>query len=185
MRPGLSAAGLRNRRLRPSPGFISGPLLILMIVVSSCGGGTSDRASAGPGAFVGQTPSIEGVWTLSRTLVTCANPGGCAATPIQIRFDNCTDTQCTISRPDGVWQSSHSITRQGSTWTANIQDIGVACQGQRNTASIVIQFTVESTDVNGGVSRAKTINGSFEAAANSPKCANNAHASYRISGGRS
>lgn len=185
MRPALSAAGLRNGRPTGSD-FL--PYLLLMMTVSACGGGTVDPRSTTPAPSAVQTSSIEGDWTLSRTLVTCASfSDGCASTPIKIRFDKCADVQCTISRSDGVWQSAHSITRQGSTWTANVQDIGVACHGRKNTASIVIQFTVESTDVDGGLPRAKTISGlyAFEAATNPPNCADNAQASYRFSGVRS
>ena len=134
-------------------------------------------------------PGLEGEWLLSRTLQSCTNfSDGCAATPIPIRFDSCTASQCTISRTDGIWQSSHPITlRAPDEWKAEFNDIGVACRGQQNPTAIVISLEVSSTETSDSILRATTISGTYSVHSNinPPNCDSNAAADYSIAGERS
>ena len=132
--------------------------------------------------------SIQGTWTLTRAVpTTCINfPDGCFRSAIHIRLDHCTDTQCVMSRADGIWQGSHTITRQGTMWAADFQDIGVMCKSQQNVAEIVIRLSVTSTYTRNGILSAESLGGTYEvkAAANPPNCSSNARATYALYGSR-
>jgi hypothetical protein len=53
--------------------------------------------------------TLDGRWTLTRTLTTCQNlVEGCASNPVDVRFDSCSHTQCVMSR-DTVWRSPHPV----------------------------------------------------------------------------
>jgi hypothetical protein len=136
------------------------------------------------------TASIEGTWTLTRAAATtCVNfPAGCHDSPIPVKFSNCTDTRCLMSRTDGVWQSTHGITRSGSTWVADFSDIGIACGSQVHVGEIIIQLSVTSTQTVNGVLTAKSLGGHY--AVNGPpslpgcKATDNAHALEAMYGTR-
>jgi hypothetical protein len=153
-------------------------------------GGDSNVTPQQPSIGTGWNPTIEGDWTLHRTLVSCTNfPEGCQAGPIKVQISNCSPTQCTISRTDGVWQSSHLI-RQASgnsgEWEAGLYDTAVTCHGTTNPATVLIQFTITSTQGN-GVSYANTGSGSYtvQVTTNPPDCDDNGYAVWNISGVRS
>jgi len=128
--------------------------------------------------------SIAGAWTLERSApITCINfPEGCLSTPISILVSDCTATQCTIARSDGVWQRAHTITRSGTTWSADFEDIGVACHDNLNVARIGLRFSVTTSEGN----QAKSVGGFYtvQAASTPPDCADNGRARYPLSGSR-
>jgi hypothetical protein len=125
-------------------------------------------------------PALAGEWTLRRTNTTCQNfPEGCSSGAVPVRFDDCTDTQCSISRTDGVWQAAHTISSQGSnSWRAEFDDIAITCEGQENVATVTIELELDSSGT--------SATGLYEvAAATNPGCESNARASYRVTGSRS
>lgn len=128
--------------------------------------------------------SIDGTWNLKRLAPTkCINfTRGCARTPIPLRLQKCTATACTISRPDGVWQQSHPITRHGVTWSASFKDIAINCDERKNPAQIELKLSVTSVRR----SSAKSVGGTYtvHAAANPPNCANNVRAQWVLYGSR-
>jgi hypothetical protein len=109
------------------------------------------------------TASIQGTWTLNRAAASvCMNlPAGCADSPIHIQLSNCTANECGMSRTDGVWQTSHPITRNGSTWTAKFRDTAISCGTSTHDANIVIEFSVTSDYTRDGVLSAKSLGGTY------------------------
>jgi hypothetical protein len=127
--------------------------------------------------------SITGAWTLERSApLDCVNfTKGCQSSPIRLLADPCTATECTISRSDGVWQRAHTITRRGTAWSGDFDDIAVTCTDQHNVdhlnvARIGIRFSVAVAE--GG--EAQAVGGFYtvRAASNPPDCAGNASARW-------
>lgn len=146
--------------------------------------GEQDRL-ADPG-----TPTLEGTWTLTRTLVDCVHLEHCEASPTNtIRFTDCTDTQCTylaggtpqtVYLNSGTWSTSHDdprlfycTTPQGdTTW---------------NTGTIGSSITVTSSRNVNGAQQAETFKGTQtqDASTNPPTCQDNPHITYEVTGVRS
>jgi len=128
--------------------------------------------------------SIAGAWTLERSApITCINFDSCESTPLPILVYDCTATQCTISRSDGLWQRAHTITRSGATWSADFEDIGVDCNGNPSVAPIDLRFSVTTSEGN----QAKSVGGFYtvQTGSNPPAgCDSNAHARYLLYGSR-
>lgn len=135
--------------------------------------------------------SIAGIWTFTRSAsIDCTNfSKGCLTIPIHIVVDSCnsTGTQCAISRSDGDWQSAHTITRSGATWSAEFDDVGITCTDKQNIdhpniARIGLSFSVTTAEDN----KAKSAGGFYtvQAASNPPDCAGNVRAGWLLYGSR-
>lgn len=131
---------------------------------------------------------MEGTWALARTLTGCDNLSeGCSASPLSIQVDSCSDTQCSISRADHTWRSSHVLTRQSAgTYSADFTDVGVKCEGQYNDAHFVWSVNITSNENVDGVNRAASLGGSYSysASTNPPSCDDNPMASFDFTANR-
>ena len=115
---------------------------------------------------------ISGTFTFDRAVLSCVNlPDGCASNSIVLQFSSCTATKCTMTRPDGLWQT-HTITRSNTTWTAKFVDNALLCGSQQNKATVTIRLIVTSSAVQNGVRITKTLGGTetYAAATNPPNC---------------
>lgn len=130
--------------------------------------------------------SLGGDFTLTRTLRECINfEQNCAATPMPVRLENCTQAQCDISRTDGIWKRSHTIEAAGTGWTGAFDDIAITCGSNDHSATITIRFTPTDAAIVGDAYRVTAIDGTYEVvAATNPGCAGNVRASWTFSGVR-
>jgi len=127
--------------------------------------------------------TLEGSWTLTRTLLSCDNlDEGCATGPLEVQFEQCDESRCMVSREE-IWKSQHAVIRlQSGPWNAQFEDIGFACSKTSprtlNSASYAIEFTLDD--------EVETINGTISYTASSnPPCEKDAvRASYEFTGKR-
>ena len=134
-------------------------------------------------------PSIDGSWTITRTLTSCINfDEGCAAGPFALEFTECDGSSCLMIRTDGVWLSSHRVTRSADgSWSGEFEDIAVTCYGKRNPAQIQISLRPTATDLVAGRPRATELAGDYRyhAETNPPNCDGNSTATFELTGTRS
>jgi hypothetical protein len=124
---------------------------------------------------------------LLRSTVVCDGLIGCDSSPVTVLFEGCTQTECSMTRTDGVWAGAHAVVLESSgVWMARFADIGVTCEDQRNTASFEVRLTVSAKEVVNGSPTATGLIGSYayQAATNPPTCSAG-RAEFSISGSRS
>jgi hypothetical protein len=128
--------------------------------------------------------SIAGTWTLAKTTVTCVNlPAGCSTSPMILRFSNCTQTKCNMSRLHYTWKKSHVIQLHGNTWTAKFTDITASCGAQQNPAGVTINLSVTKSHKHNGTELGGTY--AVTVKTNPPNCPGNASSMQDLHGGRS
>lgn len=78
--------------------------------------GERDRARLGDATLTGN-------YTLSRQVITCEGLSeGCSTKQMPIGISCSSSNQCTIERLDGGWAESHSLVRDGNTWSTSGPD---------------------------------------------------------------
>lgn len=135
------------------------------------------------------SPTIDGVWTISRTVTLCENlSGGCRTDPFELRFDNCDDTKCVVTRSnDPNWPTGQEIRREGpDLWVARFDAPSMKCRNVLNLAAHELRLIVADTDARTQPAKATALGGTFTSSAstNPPDCAANPHSAFTLSGTR-